>query len=431
MAAETLNPARAVRKDAHHGPDLVTYGPLARDALAALDRARVRWALLRDPGGARDIDLLIAAADLPRAVAALERHGLLRLGGRPGDPSAFLAGLAEPCSWTQFDLATEVAFGRRGELRTTAATDCLARRRREGGAWVLDRDDEFWVLLLHCLLDKATFPARHLRRLAALAPSASLHSPVARAVPAGVPRRTLLQRARAGHWRALAAAAPAVRDAWRVSGSPTAPRLASVRVALSRLGRAPRSAWRRRGLSVALLGPDGAGKSSLAAGIQASFYFPVRTVYMGLWSRSGMPEPGPVGSALRAVRRPFVVWARYLTALRHRAAGRLVVFDRYVFDAMLPPRGSLVWLKRPYLWLLGRSCPAPDLVILLDAPGHLMHQRSGERGTAELEAERVHFARIAERIPRVVRVDTDRPAEVVLADAVGHIWRQYLARSGR
>src|SRR5947208_14851621 len=39
---------------------------------------------------------------------------------------------------------------------------------------------------------------------------------------------------------------------------------------------------RRRGLSIALLGPDGAGKSTLAMGIQHSFVFPVRLVYMGL-----------------------------------------------------------------------------------------------------------------------------------------------------
>ena len=40
--------------------------------------------------------------------------------------------------------------------------------------------------------------------------------------------------------------------------------------------------WRRRGISVALLGPDGAGKTTLAGEIDNSFIFPVRRVYMGL-----------------------------------------------------------------------------------------------------------------------------------------------------
>jgi len=181
---------------------------------------------------------------------------------------------------------------------------------------------------------------------------------------------------------------------------------------------------------VALLGPDGAGKSTLAAGIESMFYFPVRRVYMGLWPTSEAPR-GPAQAAFQIARRPFTVWWRYVTALRHRAMGRLVVFDRYVYDARLPPRGSLTWLKRPYFQMLSWSCPAPNLVVLLDAPGQVMHARSGEYDPAHLEDERNHYARLAERIPHVVRVDAARPPDVVLADVVGHIWRRYRRRAGR
>ena len=41
--------------------------------------------------------------------------------------------------------------------------------------------------------------------------------------------------------------------------------------------------WKtRKGLTVALLGPDGVGKSTLLAGLAASYPVPVRQIYMGM-----------------------------------------------------------------------------------------------------------------------------------------------------
>ena len=74
------------------------------------------------------------------------------------------------------------------------------------------------------------------------------------------------------------------------------------------------------------------------------------------------------------------------------------------------------------------SCPSPGLVVLLDAPGAVLHARSGEADPAGLEADRRHYARLAEKIPHVVRVDADRPQEAVIADVVNHIWRHVCGR---
>jgi thymidylate kinase len=400
---------------------------LREDGLAALDDAGVRWSLVHGCGGGRDVDVLVATADLSRAVAALEHLGLRRIGGCAG--GAFLRG----SGGLQFDLVTDLSFGRYGELRAPGAWQCLARRRRVDGAWQLASADEFWVLLLHCLLDRRGFADRHLRRLEQLAPLATLDSPLVGVLPRRVPVGVLLAHARAGRWPALLAVRGRVVRAWwrsrpaAVAGYPVGAARAGALWGLAPLLRA----WNRRGASVALLGPDGSGKSSLAAAVEARSGLPVRRIYMGLWPRSGAPPEGPVGAALRIARRPLVVWWRYLRGLGHRARGRLVVFDRYVYDAMLPPSPPLVWLKRPYLWALSRACPAPDLAVLLDAPGEVMHERCGDRTSQELEAERTQFRRIAGRIPRAVRVDTDRPPEAVLADVLGHIRQLYRTRSLR
>ncbi|MGC1212184.1 MAG: hypothetical protein WA890_13070, partial [Micromonospora sp.] len=192
----------------------------------------------------------------------------------------------------------------------------------------------------------------------------------------------------------------------------------------------PLQAWSRRGVGVALIGPDGSGKSTLAQGIQSAFYFPVRRVYMGLWPSYEAPRSA-VEQGVRILLRPFTVWRRYLAALRHRALGRVVVFDRYVYDALLPPRGPLVWLKRPYFQLLSRLCPAPDVVLLLDVPGPVMYRRSGEYDPEHLEAEREQYRRLRRRVPHLERVDADRAPELVLADALRRIWRHYVERAAR
>jgi len=404
--------------------------PLTRTVLAALDRAGVRWCLVRGFAGGGDVDVLVAAEDLPRAYEVMRCHGLLRLRAYGRGTHTFFLGLDEPTgTWVEFDLVTELTFGRHSEIRTSAAWICLLRRRREDGVWVLTPNDEFWALLLHCLLDKGGFADRHTRRLNRLAPTASLDDPLVRAMPPWVRCAALLADVRAQRWAALAATSRATRRAWWWA-HPARVAPAYLRAAALRLVERPLQAWSRRGASVALLGPDGSGKSTLAGGIESAFYFPVRRVYLGLWPSAQAPR-GPVQAAWQVARRPFTVWRRYLTGVWHRALGRLVVFDRYTYDALLPPRGSLTWLKRPYFRLLSRSCPRPGLVVLLDAPGELLHARSGEYDPAHLSAERDHYARIAGRLSGVVRVDASQPREAVLAEVVGHIWRHYQARGER
>jgi len=413
-------------------PATAAHG-LARGVLAGLDEAGVRWCLLRGGSAALiapgDLDLLVAPADLARAVAVMTAHGLIRLAGHGRGSHRFFLGLdGATGSWVEIDLVTELAYGRHLEVRALAADQCLGRRARHDDVWVLAPGDEFWALLLHCVLDKGIVPGHHLRRLRQLEEHATLDGPLARALPDRAARMLL------AYWRAgRPAELPAVRRRllaawWRARPAGTARRL--VGSAVLRSVERPLQAWSRRGAGVALIGPDGSGKSTLAEGIESAFYFPVRRVYMGLWPSNEAPR-STTEQGVRILLRPFTVWRRYLAAVRHRALGRMVVFDRYVYDALLPPRGPLVWLKRPYFQLLSRLCPAPDVVLLLDVPGPVMHRRSGEYDAEHLEREREQYRRLRRRIPHLERVDADRTPELVLADALGRIWRYYVERTAR
>lgn len=185
---------------------------------------------------------------------------------------------------------------------------------------------------------------------------------------------------------------------------------------------------RPHGMSVALLGPDGAGKSTLAAGIQQSFQVPVRVLYMGLGSDH---QSGPAWTRrLGRAGRLLTLWGRYLNARYYQAHGRLVIFDRYTYDALLTPSEGLNRIGRLSRWVRAHACPAPDLAVLLDVPGDVMYQRKGEHSPAHLEAERQRFLALRERIPQMVVVDATRVAETVRADVIDQIQRRYATHQG-
>jgi len=112
--------------------------------LPSLDRAGVRWCLLRS--GA-DLDVLVHPADLGLVRGALPGFQERRAWGRRPH-RFFVSGDAK------LDVVTELAFGRRHELRTDAAEDVLARRVRVNGVAMPAAPDRFWALLLHELLDR-------------------------------------------------------------------------------------------------------------------------------------------------------------------------------------------------------------------------------------------------------------------------------------
>ena len=139
---------------------------------------------------------------------------------------------------------------------------------------------------------------------------------------------------------------------------------------------------------------------------------------MGLWK--GPPRPK------RAVNVPgretgallLRAWGPYLIGRYHQARGRLVIFDRYTYDALMaaPARGD--WRSRAYYWLLGHGCPAPDLTFVLDASGSVMYARKGEHSPEQLESQRGRFLALSKRLPRAAVLDASGPEDAVRRAAV-------------
>ena len=135
-----------------------------------LDRAGVRWALLRgrstlgEPGG--DVDLLVAAEDLDSFEDVVFELGAFVL-PRMRVPTSWSRAVLRH-SWHRFyvvstpssgvslklDVVTQLVYNKQKKLVSELEDGCLARRVEDGGVHVLDPTDHFWTVLLHCLLDK-------------------------------------------------------------------------------------------------------------------------------------------------------------------------------------------------------------------------------------------------------------------------------------
>lgn len=218
---------------------------------------------------------------------------------------------------------------------------------------------------------------------------------------------------------------------------------------------------KRPRLSVALVGPDGAGKSTISALLeQAPLPRPVKRIYMGVnleasslmlpttrllvaakRARGGRPDlvagasttsetrPRGVRPALRQAARMSVwmseEWLRQLVALYYSARGYIVVFDRHFFadyyHAHVQDGRDDGPLMRLHGWMLQHAYPKPALVVCLDAPAEVLYARKGEADPEWLAARRTEYLELAGVVPAFATVDAGRPVEVVLDDVVTHI----------
>jgi thymidylate kinase len=407
-------------------------GGVLRDAFQALDERGIAWAVLRgawalgEPSG--DVDVLVDAAVTTEIDAVLVAAGFARIRA-PGHGSHrfYVSYDASQDRWIELDIVTDVAFGTRQQFRTALGPALLAGRRRLGTVATLHPDDGFWHLLLHLLLSRGEVPAHHRDVLRSSAPSALDPGPLEAFVRTVRPRvaSCLPAAVKAGDWRAVAELGRELRAAWYLREGPGV----VARSTLHRLERHVPPGASRGGMSVAVLGPDGAGKTTLAEALRCSTCLPAAYVYLGVWRESRFEAQlrriFGARLALRLVKlmlkRVFIAW--------HRGRGRLVLLDRYTLDADLPS-DDLDLKARISAALVRRTNADPDMMILLDAPAELMYARKGEHGVAELQLRREAYLAMTSRFPQMVVIDAEQSRDEVRRQATELIWKRWSQSDG-
>ena len=201
------------------------------------------------------------------------------------------------------------------------------------------------------------------------------------------------------------------------------------------------------GLLVAVLGPDGAGKTTLIEGLKRELSGTFRCVQTfrfrpDIFGRN-LPglEPHPHAKSLRPPSLSIlkvVYWCGdyalgYLIKIRSKLIrSDLVIFDRYYDDILVDPiryrYGGPRWLIK----LVSHIVPRPDVTLILDASEDQMLARKTELPREELRRQRIAYRQLAAEASNTFMLDASRPAADVVRQAseccLGFLHLRYLKR---
>jgi thymidylate kinase len=223
--------------------------------------------------------------------------------------------------------------------------------------------------------------------------------------------------------------------------------------------------------SVALVGPDGSGKSTVAKALLESSPVPLKYIYMGvniessnialptsrlahMWKvhqhkknlrrlNKSVPEKvtlsgiehrtvqrGGLARFARLLRRISEEVYRQIFSWIYQVRGHVVLYDRhFLFDACPSAEevGSYSFTDSVHHWFLRYLYPRPGLVVFLDAPALLLYARKKEVPVEYLERERLKIAKRSCYARKFVTVDTTKPFEEVVSQ-VNHLISEYCNR---
>lgn len=222
-----------------------------------------------------------------------------------------------------------------------------------------------------------------------------------------------------------------------------------------------------RGLSIAFVGPDGAGKTTVVERLLDAWPGVTRFVFMGAgidqanyslptsrWltrrKRRRLeqlledPDVLPPARLLSEDQREKISggrlvkiaglvnriaeeWYRAIVVGIFRMRGYIVLCDRhFLFEHRLETSEPDELLTvRIHNWLLRRFYPRPDLVVFLDADAAFLQKRKMEWPLEHLEHQRQTIIGQRQLVDHFVRVDTTQPLDAVL-DQVTEIIVRYL-----
>jgi thymidylate kinase len=435
--------------------DIAESGPgwILLRVFEALDRAGIRYCMLHGYESypqriGSDVDCIIDAKTAPERIYTMLHQNRGRIGAeivRCRGYHIVLAGKNADGSpvFLTLDLSPDCELD---DVRFYAGSEVLACRRRYREFWIPAADIEFGCYLARTIA-KANLDDERARRLSKLYGQDPTRCQQQAARFWGAPNTEIIvAAAQSNDWKE-------VRQ-----------RLASLREELLRrailrhLGRfvgnkarglidRAKHVWQPAGLNVVLLGPDGAGKSSIIDALAPMLrgVFP-RTTCSGFAPalhrllrrgprRTDQPHALPARSFMTSVLRAgywFVYYSfSYLNIRLSLARSTLVLNDRHFVDIFVDRKryryGGPVSLIR----LIWRMIPQPDLIIVLDAPPEVLQARKREVSFEETAWQCNAYQSLARTLKNCRVVEADQSLERVAADVSEIILRHLTMRIAR
>ncbi len=196
---------------------------------------------------------------------------------------------------------------------------------------------------------------------------------------------------------------------------------------------------------IAVLGPDGSGKSAVIAALRER----LKPTRLDLLECHWWPEPMEKGAApgppvtdphsrrprgtLLSIGKTVLLglrwWLARLGKTGHARSKRaMVISDRYYDDLLVDPRryrygANLCWAR----WMF-RLLPRPDRVLVLVGEPEEIHRRKKELPLAEVRRQMEAYRELADKLgDRAVVIDAGRP----LIEVAERAWLAAMAKQGR
>jgi thymidylate kinase len=216
--------------------------------------------------------------------------------------------------------------------------------------------------------------------------------------------------------------------------------------------------------TIAIIGQDGAGKTTVSNMIMEQIPLDLKYIYMGRNVQSSnftlptskiihafkvnnyikthnlsksekdkklslheldknrkVDKRGKIGATLRLLNRLFEEWYRLLISKYFQLKGKVILYDRHfifdyapdVFDAS---KGKERLTTKIHGWALNNLYEKPDLVLFLHAPAEVLFARKGEATLEYLNARNEAFLNAGKGMPNFVIIDATQPLEEVFSD---------------
>ncbi len=323
---------------------------------------------------------------------------------------------------------------RRGGRRLARADELLIGRRRLHRFWIAAPEVEFRYLLAKKAV-KGSISASQTERLRALSFDIGLETSrrITRELFGPRLARRAVDAVREGRVRDLL---PVLRHRLLLFGPLQHP-LEAVRCAVEESLRIFRRVRQPTGLSVAVQGPDGVGKSTLIENLrsQTEGLFRRERVFhwrpMLLWNRRSAgvvtdPHGLPPRSRFVSILRLLTYTLDYLVG--HALVVRpllihcgVVIFDRYYDDMAVDPRRFRFPNQFGLVHKLRHIIPKPRLTFVLDAPLSVLRGRKQEVTLAETERQRAAFRALARKTRSTFLCDASADPVSVACQATRYV----------